>query len=784
MGGGFTLIVGENVFICTINVSSRFLILSHNTIFFFNVRMGNILVKGILLILLVIFIPQNSSFAAEEEEYSIIEKDHKKGLINRRGRVLIPPEYEDLGWTNGGTQLLENVIGFKRDDLWGILNTKNERITEPLYNSLTRFNENWIVASKKLSYNTKIVFGVINAKGNAEIAFQYQTLQVHNNKLIASIHKDEKYLFGILDERSKPLIPVEYDGIEILAEQLYEVRQNDHVAVFDTKGKNITGFGLDSVQTLENDIVLTFQNGKKGFISDNGNFVVEPQYKNIIIENGKIKAQKFREWFAFEDTYQHLATYQYDEIIPKGVGIYKVTVGEAQALIHLSDSLLTSFSNFEIQEQFGKWISVKQEGKSGVLHFDGGMFLEPKYDSIRFIQHTFIVKHKRDGKRGWSMINTQGEVITDQVYDEIAWLGDSYYKAKRDHYWGVINELGEEIIFCKYDSIIQYIEGKLLVQFLGEDGILNLDGNWEILPQNKDIEIIDPIRYLIRSSYGSYVAFYPKTLDFSAECFLYKHGDRYLEKSLDLKFGLLDEDGKRVIYPEFDEISKLQEDSIYYAKSEKGYSFISKSGLLLNENDTRFEAINDMTEEFIGVKIDNRWGFVDVNGKLRVSNQYENVGFYNEGLAPIRILGRWGYINKREDLIVQPRYDTVYHFQGGICEVVRKGKYGLINSKGQITLDCEYDSLYRLNTGGFITCKNDRKGLVSAEGRLLILPRFDNILDLDNGFVIASRKDKYGLMSNDGVSIIPMIYERLKYDRYNDVYLAAKSPEWIEIVKP
>lgn len=741
--------------------------------------------RELLLIFLAFFMLQTPIFAEEEEEeYSIIEKDHKKGLVNKKGRVLIPPEYEDLGWTSGGAKLLENVIGFKKDGLWGILNTKNEKITEPVYTSLTRFNENWIVASKKLPYNSSIVYGVINAKGNAEIAFHYHSLLVHNDQLIASIHENENYLYGILDDKAKPVIPIKYDRIEIITEKLYEVTLNDFVAVFNNDGENLTDFSLDSVKTFENKFVLTFRNGKRGLIASDGGFTIEPEYKNISIENGKVKAQKYREWHAFDNKNQLLATYAYDDIVPKGKEIYKVVVGEAQALIHQSDSLLTSFANFEIQEQYGEYISVKMNGKSGMLHMGGNMFLEPKYDSIRFVQHIFIVKYKRDGKRGWSLINSFGDVITDQVYTEMDWLGDSYFKAKRDNYWGVINSLGKEIIFCKYDSIVQYSEGKMLVKFMGDDGILNLDGNWEILPQDKDIEIVDPMRYLIRSPYGSYVAYYPDTKDFTAEYFLYKHGDRYLEKTLDLKFGLLDEEGRRVINPEFDEISELQEDSIYYAKSEKGYSFITKSGQIMNANDDRFEAIHEMAEEFIGVKIDGQWGFVDINGKLRISNQYENIGQYNEGLAPIKILGRWGYINKREDLIVQPRYDTVYHFQGGVCEVVRKGKYGIINSKGQITLECEYDSLYRLNTGGFITSKENRKGLVSDSGRLLILPRFDDIVDLDNGFVIASRKGRYGLMSNDGVSIIPMIYENLKYDSYNNVYLAATSSEWVDIEVP
>jgi hypothetical protein len=115
---------------------------------------------------------------------------------------------------------------------------------------------------------------------------------------------------------------------------------------------------------------------------------------------------------------------------------------------------------------------------------------------------------------------------------------------------------------------------------------------------------------------------------------------------------------------------------------------------------------------------------------------------------------------------------------------MKKGKYGLINAKGQITLDCEYDAIKRIKNGGFLIERDGKIGLVNNEGRLLILPRFDKVTDLNNGFVIASRKGKYGLMSNDGVSIIPMIYDKLIYDRINDLYLAASPALWEEIQMP
>lgn len=743
-------------------------------------RIDNNKGKGLQLIVFILLFNPLFLFAGGEKEYSIFEKNQKKGLVNKKGRVLIPPEYEDLGWTNGGTQLLEDVIGFKKDGLWGILNTKNEKVTPPVYTSLTRFNENWVIASKKQSYNSDIVYGVINAKGKAEIAFQYHKLHVNGDQLIASKYENGAFYYGILDDRSKQVLLIKYDRIEVLGDDLYEIYRDGQVAIYNHDGDGLTDFVLDSVELIE-PFVITYKNGKQGLIVNGGEVIIAPKYKDIDIQGDVLKGQNFRKWQALDHTNKLLATYHYDYVYPKGDSIYRVTVGGAEALIFSSDSLLTQFSNFKIQAHFDNWIAVKKNSKHGIMNLEGDMFLEPFYDSIRYVNGIFLVKTKIHGERGWSMINDQGSIKTDQVYDEIDWIGDSYFKAKRDDYWGIINNLGKEIIYCKYDSIVQYTEGKLLVKFLGEDGILNLDGSWEILPQKKDIEIVDPMRYLIRSPFGSYVSYYPDTKDFTAEYFLYKHGERYLEKTLDLKYGLLDEEGNRVIQPEFDSISILQDDSIYYAKSAEGHSFITKSGKILVKNDGRFQGIRDMAEEFIGVKIDDRWGFVDMNGKLRIANQYENIGPFNEGLAPIKILGRWGYIDKQEDIIVQPAYDTVFRFQSGLCKVVKKGKYGLINAQGKITLECEYDAIKRIKNGGFIIEREGKMGLANKKGRLQILPRFDHVKDLNNGFVIADRKGKYGLLSSDGVSTIPMIYNDLIYDWINNVYLAAESAEWEEI---
>ena len=735
----------------------------------------------VLCLLLLVFQNINAVSLFEGEEYAVFEQNQLKGLADKKGHVVIPPEYEELGWTTGEIYLLENVIGFKKNGLWGLVNLKNERVTEPLYTSLTRFNESLIVASKKLPYNSSIVYGVINARGKAEIAFNYLGLKVNDSHLVAMKFENNHYVHGVLNAHGDVIIGMDCDEVEPLTPTLYLATKDNRKAIYDAKGNNLTGFSLDSLVWFTNDYFQIFNGGKKGLISSDGVKLILPQYKELIIENGKIHACKFSEWQSFDEKNNVLASFSYDEIEPRGEGIYRVRIGEAEGLVNSKDSLIAPFSNAEILEHFGPWITIRKNGKYGVLRTDGSVFLPAEFDSIKYENNLFLVRHKREGKRGWSLVNPSGDYVSSQLYNSIQWIGDSYFKVQRDKYWGVINRNGVEKIYCKYDTIMQYTEGKLLVKFMGEDGILNMDGSWEVIPQKKEIEIVDPIRYLVRSPYGSFVAYYPETMDFTAEYFLYKSGSGFLEKTNDNKYGLRNADGDRVIKPEYTAISELYEDSIYIAQSEKGYSFITRCGKIVVSEDSRFEESKGMSEEFVGVKIDGKWGFVDINSKLRVTNQYENVGLYHEGLAPVKILRRWGYINKAENLIVQPVYDTVYTFHDGFCEVVKKGKYGLINAKGELVVDCEYDTMQRINTGGYLIIKDNKIGLVGKAGRLMILPRFDAVADLNNGFVIASRNGKYGLYSNDGVSIIPMIYDALIYDSYKNSYLAANSPVWVNL---
>ncbi|QZY57530.1 WG repeat-containing protein [Crassaminicella profunda] len=52
------------------------------------------------------------------------------------------------------------------------------------------------------------------------------------------------------------------------------------------------------------------------------------------------------------------------------------------------------------------------------------------------------------------------------------------------------------------------------------------------------------------------------------------------------------------------------------------------------------------------IKLDDKYGFINKEGKLIIKAEYDKVRSFSEGLAPVKINGRWGYIDKNGEKIL------------------------------------------------------------------------------------------------------------------------------------
>ena len=193
-----------------------------------------------------------------------------------------------------------------------------------------------------------------------------------------------------------------------------------------------------------------------------------------------------------------------------------------------------------------------------------------------------------------------------------------------------------------------------------------------------------------------------------------------------------------------------------------------------------------MSDEFLGVKINGKYGFTDAWGRLRIANRYDSVTHFMSNMAAVKMLGRWGYINKSERLIVQPHFDRAYPFREKAAIVKKGQRYGMVNTQGQLVVPAVYDRIVPTAANRYLVYQNDPQrgalvGLVSKAGKPLIHPKYESIQDLNNGYVIVGRNGKYGLLTVEGRTTIPMVHKELIHDPYNEVYLSVTRPTWKKV---
>lgn len=736
--------------------------------------------SSIALVFLLLFSFTHTSYAGSQ--FSIFELDNKKGLINEKGEVIIPAEHEDLGWSKGLPLVIDNTIGFKREGKWGLLNTKNQKIIGAEYLDLYPFDEQSLVCSRKYFGDITRQFGLITTKGKLLLPFKYDLLEANHTRLIARTKDRNNISYALLDKNGKVYLPFQYKRIVPLNTTLYAVSEDLYeYSLYRQDGVQVSAEKYDSVAAFQHGYARVFKNGRQGLIDQHGKRVVEVDYERINVQSdGKVLVKPFSKWTLLDGQNQPRGVFYYEKVSPFDKRAFKASVGDIQALVNLSDEPLTSFKNYSFLQLSDTLVSYSLNGKQGIASVSGNEIVAPVYDSVFIDTPHLLLYSAVSDQKGWRLAGLDGSILSNENYDDIRRLNAEFFKMKKEKYWGLMNAEGREVVFCKYDSIENFFENRLKVHFFGENGILNDKGEWIILPQKQQVDLLPGNKYLRRSIYGSEVKSFDGTVDFKTDYFLYIHGNDFLEKDLDGYFGLFDKAGRRLCETIYTSISLAQEDSIFVAKKDSATSFITRGGKTLARLDPRFQQIMPMSEIFIGVKIDGKYGFVDPNGDLRIANRYEAIGPFNEGLAPVKILGKWGFVNKVEHLVIQPRYDEIPVYAEGLFIVKQDQKYGLIDTKGNIVARTEYDEIRKLESGAFLSRINDKIGLINSLGRTMILPRFDRLQDLGNGLIIATRKNKYGLLSSNGMDVIPMIYDEIVYDPINDLYLCKEESQWRE----
>jgi hypothetical protein len=736
--------------------------------------------KALILLLFIVFGILPCSYA---NEYSIFEQNQKKGLLDHRGKEIIPAEYDDIGWSDGQTKVFDGIIGYKIDEYWGLINLKNSKLTNAKFKDLIPGNRS-VIASIPDSYKLNNLYGLISPTGKILINFKYNSLESFGTNFVVSKKIDGNILYAVINHKDELILPFDYFSAFKVTNNIFAFKNIDQeLDLIEPSGSFLIDIKVDGVEILADQLLIISKNGNKGLVDFKGEEIAPMNYQRFFInESGLLNGLPSKDWRMLSTKGKSLDTLGYDEVIPIDSGYYRANRLNYSFIVNEYGEEIFKIKNSEIQFLNDSLALFESRNRFGVINYIGDTLVEASYDAIRISGNRLFLYSKKTNRIGWTLSDLYGVQLSSREFDALYHLDHQNIAFKRNGFWGIIDNYGNEKIFAKYDSIYTKMDDLFLVDFYSEKGVVDVFGEWKIYPQKGDVFLLENGNYLISSYFQSRVINKWGYELFVSENYLKPFKTGFIEEDFEDKFGLLDYNFNRLLQVDNLFVGPIVEDSAFLFKNEKGWGIVELSGQILFKDDNRFEQIIGYNDEFIGVKIDGYYGFIDLNGKLRIANRYEGIGLYNDGMANIKILNKWGTINKQEDIVVQPYYDQIGVFENRLAIGVKNNKYGILNDIGQTVVAFDYDSLYRIQNGNFICILNSNYGLINNQGEIMFYPKYDSILDLDNGYVIAERKNKFGVFSSSGVFIIPVKYDQVIFDPYKQLFLVSEEPGWERIM--
>lgn len=697
---------------------------------------------GLLCLITLIVIQGTLQASVPEEDYFIFQENNKKGIRNSKHKVVVPAMYDDLGWSFGEFHPVDNVVGFQENGLWGLITLKNKKIADAEYRNLYPLNRELIAASKSQDEHEK--YGVIDVEGLAKTSFEFGRLNMFNNLIVTSKRSGDQERYGMLNLTFQEVIP----------------------------------FNYSLIRTLNNRFALISIGEFSGLVNANGNIVVDPKYHEIELHGNSCKAKFFDTYEIRNEQYQLLSTHQAKSIRKAAAGILVKSNPTESQLLTTRGEVVATYPQTKILDFEDNLAVIKKHQLYGVIDSSGKILISPEHNSI-WIKNGYIGIEEVNG--AWKLLTADLKQVSRKAYQQINPALEGLFQIKRLDSWGFIDIHGEEVLPPQYQETKPFEEGVAFANYLGSWGLIDQQGNWLIKPRYDDLEKLDNDTYIYQKT-GKYgLVKTNQTEVYSTSNTLYPASTGAIEKNSVGNHALISTDGEMLLSLQYHSIRPFDEDPRYFLfENEQGSGIYNITNYTFFQ-DTAIQEMRTLNEGYIGIKLNNQFGLIDLNGKLRIANRYEDVGVFNEDMLPIKIRGRWGYVDRIERLVVQPVYQSADHFVNGIAIISQNGKSGIIDKRGKVVVKPDYDQLERLSNGLFIGFKGKKAGLISAQGKVLIYPGYATLEILDNGHVKASKNGKQGLVNKNGLVLIPAAYDSVAYDQHNDLYYLTKKYPVVDI---
>ncbi len=621
---------------------------------------------------------------------------------------------------------------------------------------------------------------VVLSEDNQILTAEYDSIQDFDGGYIVKV--DGKY--GLLSSKAVTLQKPKYSNLELITEGIYKYENLEKWGLLSAS-KIITNATFDDIQIFQEKILKVSLKNKLGLIDFLGNKIIPTEFDTI---------EPYKENFLL------------------------VSKNRDMGLFNSSGKIIIPISFDEIKEFNENLMLVNLNGDFGLYNFSGTEILPPKFQSIEPREDEFIVIQKK-GKYG--VLDKEGKAISKVNLQAIGQYKESFLGVKVNNFWGLLDKKGKYFLEPKYDNEI-YVENynnkfyKLVIseyvnygdsendRMIEKNGVVDLNGNLIIPPyyNSLDFEDIGKDVYRMRESGASEGETLVGILNMILKAYLkpaYSSlsylGDGYFRTEYinynnnnddNRKYGIININSnpmKIISDPVYSEIEYVNNNLFLVCNDFLKCGIINNnSEVILNLAYENF-MYNFNDNELTPVKLNEKWGYVDKAGKLKIFNKYEDASVFQNGVASVRNNNKWGFIDKKGKVIIRLKYDGVGSKYGNYYEVSINNLWGLIDTNGKPYIEIENDNIDVYESEDLVVINKDKLSSVLRLSDLKVLAKdIQEVQAFISGRAIykevtSEGNEIFGIINKSGQFTLKAKYSNLKYIN-NDLYAFQRDEKW------
>lgn len=317
----------------------------------------------------------------------------------------------------------------------------------------------------------------------------------------------------------------------------------------------------------------------------------------------------------------------------------------------------------------------------------------------------------------------------------------------------------------------------------------------------------------------------------------------YISVYKDNKWGVIDNSGKIIIEPTYDEMIIVPNKNkdificvydVNYENSTYKTKVLNKSGKEILENYNLVEAIENQKnnevwheDDVLKFERNGKYGLINFKGKEILKPEYTKIyalqgtektivlenengkgifstvsndivvevkyseitsinDNYENGYIVKNLNNKCGIIGNDKKVILEEKYSEIKNIESKDYAVVIENEgepIKVINKNGETLLQSGFDSIEKVNSDEFIIIKDGKYGVIDKTGKEVIPNSYEDIKPSFLGYYIAKKDGKYGVINaKDNTTKIEFQYENINYIKETDFLQAEKDNYTTDII--